>query len=71
MYGRMYVRTDKGKTICPSPLRGGGIIRTNIMSEVSFREGINLQVWALFVGGLNMFKVGGNKSRILHLTTVV
>ena len=20
-----YVRTDKGKTICPSPLRGGGI----------------------------------------------
>ena len=21
----MYVRMDKGKTICPSPLRGGGI----------------------------------------------
>ena len=28
-----------------------------------------VQVWALLVGGLNMFKMGGNKSRILHLTS--
>ena len=28
-----------------------------------------VQVWALLVGGLNMFKMGGNKSKILHLTS--
>ena len=35
---RMHVRTDKGKTICPSPLHGGGIKTRNINNFTSLHN---------------------------------
>ena len=35
---RMHVRTDKGKTICPSPLHGGGIKTRNINDFISLHN---------------------------------
>ena len=49
----MYVRTDKGKTICPSPLLGGGI-KTPVEPRMIKQQARLSTAWGLY-GGVSQF----------------
>ena len=45
---RMEVQTDKSKTICPSSLHDGGIIKQHIKITINFLTSSSLDIYSYF-----------------------